>query len=93
MIKICKFCGEKNFKQSFLYLKKPLKETDFGISKKNYKRSYVSCKKCNHLCHCVEADHSDCKCENCECNGREEDKTYETGGVVIDSTQDCEACE
>ena len=51
------------------------------------------CKKCNHLCHCVEADHSDCKCENCECNGREEDKTYETGGVVIDSTQDCEACE
>ena len=51
------------------------------------------CKKCNHLCHCVKADHSDCKCENCECNGRAEDKTYETGGVVIDSTQDCEACE
>ena len=51
------------------------------------------CKKCNHLCHCIEADHSDCKCENGECNGREEDKTYETGGVVIDSTQDCEACE
>ena len=51
------------------------------------------CKKCNHLCHCIEADHSDCACENCECNGREEDKTYETGGVVIDSTQDCEACE
>ena len=49
MIKICKFCGEKNFKQSFLYLKKPLKETDFGISKKNYKRSYASCKKCNHF--------------------------------------------
>ena len=51
------------------------------------------CKKCNHLCHCIEADHSDCACKNCECNGREEDKTYETGGVVIDSTQDCEACE
>ena len=51
------------------------------------------CKKCNHLCHCIEADHSDCKCENCECMQREEDKTYETGGVVIDSTQDCEACE
>ena len=51
------------------------------------------CKKCNHLCHCIEADHADCKCENCECNGREEDKTYESGGVVIDSTQDCEACE
>ena len=51
------------------------------------------CKKCNHLCHCIEADHSDCACKNCECNGREEDKTYETGGVVIDCTQDCEACE
>ena len=50
-------------------------------------------KKCNHLCHCIEADHSDCKCENCECMQREEDKTYESGGVVIDSTQDCEACE
>jgi hypothetical protein len=50
------------------------------------------CKKCNHLCHCIEADHEGCKCENCECNGRK-DKTYETGGVVIDSTQDCEACE
>ena len=35
------------------------------------------CKKCNHLCHCIESDHSDCKCDNCECNQREEDKTYE----------------
>ena len=51
------------------------------------------CKKCNHMCHCGEADHSDCTCENCECMQREEDKTYETGSVVIDSTQDCEACE
>jgi len=51
------------------------------------------CKKCNHMCHCVKADHSDCTCENCECMQREEDKTYETGSVVIDSTQDCEACE
>ena len=52
-----------------------------------------TCKKCGHLCHCVEADHADCKCANCECMQREEDKTYETGGVVIDSTQDCESCE
>ena len=51
------------------------------------------CKKRNHLCHCIEADHSACKCENCECMQREEDKTYENGGGVIDSTQDCEACE
>ena len=51
------------------------------------------CKKCNHLCHCVERDHSDCKCENCECSGREEDATYESGGVVIDDTQECEWCQ
>ena len=38
------------------------------------------CKKCNHLCHCIEADHSDCKCENCECNGREEDRSFENEG-------------
>ena len=42
------------------------------------------CKKCNHLCHCMEADHETCKCEDCECNGREEDATYEGSGVVID---------
>ena len=38
------------------------------------------CKKCNHLCHCIEADFKDCKCENCECSEtstREEDATYE----------------
>ena len=35
------------------------------------------CTKCNHLCHCVEADFKDCDCENCECMQREEDKTYE----------------
>ena len=51
------------------------------------------CKKCNHLFHCIEADHSYCKCENCDCGQRGEDKSYENGGVVIDSTQDCEACE
>ena len=35
------------------------------------------CKKCDHLCHCIEADHSDCQCENCECGQKGEDKTYE----------------
>ena len=49
------------------------------------------CKKCNHLCHCVKKDHSDCKCENCECNGREEDATYENNKVVIDDTGECES--
>ena len=52
------------------------------------------CKKCGHLCHCVEADHEKCDCDNCDCEiGRATDQTYETGGVVIDSTQDCESCE
>ena len=52
------------------------------------------CKKCNHLCHCIEADHSDCKCENCECNSRAEDQSFENNGrLVIDSTGDCESCQ
>ena len=52
------------------------------------------CKKCNHLCHCIEADHADCKCENCECGQKNEDKTYETsGGLVIDDTNECESCQ
>ena len=43
------------------------------------------CKKCNHLCHCIEADHSDCKCENCDCK--------EPVGMVVDDTQECEMCQ
>ena len=50
------------------------------------------CKKCNHLCHCIEADHEDCKCHGCECNTKAEDATYE-GGVVIDDTGECESCQ
>ena len=45
------------------------------------------CKKCNHLCHCIEADHDTCKCENCECNGRAEDATYEGSGVANDDSR------
>ena len=30
---------------------------------------------------------------NCECNGREEDSTYEGGGVIIDDTGECESCQ
>ena len=54
------------------------------ITKKIMEDRY--CKKCDHLCHCVEADFKDCKCENCECSEtktstntstREEDATYE----------------
>ena len=52
------------------------------------------CKKCNHLCHCIESDHSDCKCENCECNSRAEDLSYENnGGLVIADTGECESCQ
>ena len=25
------------------------------------------CKKCGHLCHCIEADHEGCKCDGCDC--------------------------
>ena len=52
------------------------------------------CKKCNHLCHCIEADHEGCKCDGCNCNGREEDKSFENeGGLVIDDTGECESCQ
>ena len=52
------------------------------------------CKKCDHLCHFVEADFKDCKCENCECGQTAEDQTYEgAGGIVIDDTNECESCQ
>ena len=52
------------------------------------------CKKCNHLCHCMEADHEKCKCDGCDCNGREEDRSFENeGGLVIDDTGECESCQ
>jgi hypothetical protein len=48
------------------------------------------CKKCNKMCHCPSAEG---ECTNCDCNGREEDSTYEGGGVVIDDTGECESCQ
>ena len=52
------------------------------------------CKKCNHLCHCMEADHEKCKCDGCDCNGREKDRSFENeGGLVIDDTGECESCQ
>jgi len=50
------------------------------------------CKKCNKMCHCTQAG-SENECTNCECNGREEDSTYEGGGVIIDDTGECECCQ
>jgi len=53
-----------------------------------------TCKKCGHLCHCIEADHEGCKCSGCDCDGsRAEQSTYEGGGVVIDDTNECESCQ
>ena len=37
-----------------------------------------TCKKCGHLCHCIEADHEGCTCANCECK--------EPEGLVDDKT-------
>ena len=52
------------------------------------------CKKCNHLCHCVEADHEGCKCDSCECNTKAEDRSFENeGGLVVDDTEECESCQ
>ena len=52
------------------------------------------CKKCNHLCHCIEADHEGCKCDGCECNIRAEDRSFENnGGLVINDTGECESCQ
>jgi hypothetical protein len=49
------------------------------------------CKKCNKICHCPNAEG---ECTNCECNSREEDKSFENeGGVVIDDTGECESCQ
>ena len=62
-----------------------------------------TCKKCGHLCHCVEADHEKCDCANCDCNGDQaEQATYErspntsnfkTGEVIIDDSDECESCQ
>ena len=67
-----------------------------------------TCKKCGHLCHCIESDHEGCRCDGCDCNNyihepdksytkleqeKAEQDTYETNGLVIDSTDDCESCQ
>ena len=49
------------------------------------------CKKCNKMCHCVNADRGEC--EQCDCGNKEEDSTYEGEGLVIDDTGECESCQ
>ena len=50
------------------------------------------CTRCNKMCHCTDGGSGDCKICDCE-NGRNEDATYEGGGVVIDDTNECEWCQ
>ena len=57
-----------------------------------------TCKKCKHLCHCIEADHDGCKCTSCDCeHGKAQDLTYENNGeiveIVIDDIGECESCQ
>jgi hypothetical protein len=42
-----------------------------------------------------DADHEGCKCGSCDCEqSKAQDLTYESnGGLVIDSTDDCESCQ
>ena len=51
------------------------------------------CKKCNHLCHCIESDHEGCKCDGCECNSKVEAVLENEGGLIIDDTGECESCQ
>jgi len=52
------------------------------------------CKKCGHLCHCIEEDHEGCKCGVCDCaKSKAKDQTNESGGLVIDDTGECESCQ
>ena len=48
MIK-CQICDYKKFSLKFHYNKKPHRETNFNIKKKNYERFYIECKNCSHL--------------------------------------------
>ena len=61
------------------------------------------CKNCKCDCHCDSAMHlpeneldkgGPCVCDNCECNSRAEDRSFENeGGLVIDDTGECESCQ
>jgi len=61
----------------------------------------TKCKNCHHDCHCDGDLHADvygtCTCENCDCkNGQDkaEDQSFENNGsLVIDDTEECEACQ
>ena len=58
------------------------------------------CTNCHCKCHCdggLHTHHYDgdvCTCEQCNCEkSKAQDKTYESGGLVIDDTGECESCQ
>ena len=56
------------------------------------------CNNCHCDCHCNIKGHSDntgvCPCEQCNCDhNKSQDKTYESGGLVIDDTGECDSCQ
>ena len=63
--------------------------------------SNYKCKSCHCKCHCDNGLHTHhwdndvCTCEQCNCEkSKAEELTYESnGGLVIDSTDDCESCQ
>ena len=64
--------------------------------------SNYKCKSCHCKCHCkdggLHTHHYDgdlCTCDKCKCDKSVvKDLSYENnGGLVIDSTDDCESCQ
>jgi len=58
------------------------------------------CNNCHCKCHCDDELHTHhydgdvCSCEQCNCEqSNAHDKTYESNGLVIDDTNDCESCQ
>ena len=58
------------------------------------------CTNCHCKCHCdggLHTHHYDgdvCTCEQCNCaKSKAQDQTYESGGLVIDDTGECESCQ
>ena len=73
-----------------VHVKKNIKQQKSENHMRKQKMTERWRKKCNKMCHCPNAEG---ECTNCECGKREEDSTYEGGGVVIDDTGECESCQ
>ena len=58
------------------------------------------CTNCHCKCHCDDGLHTHhydgdvCTCQQCNCaKSKAQDKTYESGCLVIDDTGECESCQ